>query len=581
MFRKFAKYYKPYIFLIIIDLFCAAASTVCELAFPMIIRKITNTALTGEISLLLPTVIRLCTIYLFLRLCDTVANYYMANVGHVTGAKIETDMRRDLFNHLQELPFSYYDNAKVGQIMSRVTNDLFDVTEFAHHCPEEFFIAGIKIIGSFIILARINLLLTVLIFLLLPLMLISMVLFRKKMKNAFKIQRKQVAELNADLEDSLLGIRVVKSFANENIEREKFEKGNRAFLDSKKWAYRYMSLFQAGTRFFDGVMYIGVILIGSVFMSKGHINSADLIAYLLYIQTLITSIRKIVEFTEQFQKGMTGIERFREIIDEPVTISDSNSAEAIDKIEGNIEFRNVRFRYNEDGTDILNHINLNITPGENIAIVGPSGGGKSTLCNLIPRFYDIAEGEIYIDGKNIRDITLKSLRNNIGTVQQDVYLFCGSVLDNIAYGKPGASREEVEKAAKAAGAHEFIKNLSDGYDTYVGERGVKLSGGQKQRISIARVFLKNPPILILDEATSALDNESELIVQKSLERLSKNRTTFTIAHRLTTIKNASRILYLTPQGITEEGTHRELIAKNGDYAKLYSLYTERDSAEFC
>ena len=581
MFRKFAKYYKPYIFLIIIDLFCAAASTVCELAFPMIIRKITNTALTGEISLLLPTVIRLCTIYLFLRLCDTVANYYMANVGHVTGAKIETDMRRDLFNHLQELPFSYYDNAKVGQIMSRVTNDLFDVTEFAHHCPEEFFIAGIKIIGSFIILARINLLLTVLIFLLLPLMLISIVLFRKKMKNAFKIQRKQVAELNADLEDSLLGIRVVKSFANENIECEKFEKGNRAFLDSKKWAYRYMSLFQAGTRFFDGVMYIGVILIGSVFMSKGHINSADLIAYLLYIQTLITSIRKIVEFTEQFQKGMTGIERFREIIDEPVTISDSNSAEAIDKIEGNIEFRNVRFRYNEDGTDILNHINLNITPGENIAIVGPSGGGKSTLCNLIPRFYDIAEGEIYIEGKNIRDITLKSLRNNIGTVQQDVYLFCGSVLDNIAYGKPGASREEVEKAAKAAGAHEFIKNLSDGYDTYVGERGVKLSGGQKQRISIARVFLKNPPILILDEATSALDNESELIVQKSLERLSKNRTTFTIAHRLTTIKNASRILYLTPQGITEEGTHRELIAKNGDYAKLYSLYTERDSAEFC
>lgn len=577
MFRKFTKYYKPYIWLIIIDLFCAAASTVCELAFPMIVRKITNTALTGEIRILIPTVIRLCSIYLFLRLCDTIANYYMANVGHVTGAKIETDMRRDLFNHLQELPFSYYDNAKVGQIMSRVTNDLFDVTEFAHHCPEEFFIAGIKIIGSFIILARINLLLTVLIFLLLPLMLISMVLFRKKMKNAFKIQRKQIAELNADLEDSLLGIRVVKSFANENIERQKFEKGNHAFLDSKKWAYRYMSLFQAGTRFFDGVMYIGVILIGSLFMSKGHINSADLIAYLLYIQTLITSIRKIVEFTEQFQKGMTGIERFREIMDEPVTISDNIGAESIDKIEGNIEFRNVRFRYNENGTDILNHINLNITPGENIAIVGPSGGGKSTLCNLIPRFYDIAEGEIYIDGKNIRNITLKSLRNNIGTVQQDVYLFCGSVFDNIAYGKPGASRKEVEEAAKAAGAHEFIINLSDGYDTYVGERGVKLSGGQKQRISIARVFLKNPPILILDEATSALDNESELIVQKSLEKLSQNRTTFTIAHRLTTIKNASRILYLTPEGITEEGTHNELMEKNGDYAKLYSLYTEKET----
>ncbi len=572
MFRKFTRYYKPYIWLIIIDLFCAALSTVCELAFPMIVRKITNTALSSSAEVLMSTVIRLCALYLFLRLCDTVANYFMANLGHVTGAKIETDMRRDLFNHLQELPFSYYDNAKVGQIMSRVTNDLFDVTEFAHHCPEEFFIAGIKIVGSFIILARINIILTVLIFLLLPLMLISILLFRKKMKNAFKVQRAQIAELNADLEDSLLGIRVVKSFANEDIERNKFEKGNLKFLQSKKWAYRYMSLFQAGTRFFDGVMYIGVILIGALFMSKGHINSADLIAYLLYIQTLITSIRKIVEFTEQFQKGMTGIERFREIMDEPITICDNDNAEDTEKLNGNIEFRNVRFRYNDNGTDILNHINLNIKQGENIAIVGPSGGGKSTLCNLIPRFYDIAEGEIYIDGKSISDITLKSLRSNIGTVQQDVYLFCGSVYDNIVYGKPGATREEVENAAKAAGAHDFIMGLKDGYDTYVGERGVKLSGGQKQRISIARVFLKNPPILILDEATSALDNESELIVQKSLEKLSQGRTTFTVAHRLTTIKNASRILFLTPEGITEEGTHDELIEKGGDYAKLYSLY---------
>ncbi len=574
MFRKFTRYYKPYIWLIIIDLFCAALSTVCELAFPMIVRKITNTALSGSAEVLMATVIRLCALYLFLRICDTVANYFMANLGHVTGAKIETDMRRDLFNHLQELPLSYYDNAKVGQIMSRVTNDLFDVTEFAHHCPEEFFIAGIKIIGSFIILARINIILTVLIFLLLPLMLISILLFRKKMKNAFKVQRAQIAELNADLEDSLLGIRVVKSFANEDIERNKFEKGNLKFLQSKKWAYRYMSLFQAGTRFFDGVMYIGVILIGAFFMSKGHINSADLIAYLLYIQTLITSIRKIVEFTEQFQKGMTGIERFREIMDEPITISDNDNAEDTEKLNGNIEFRNVRFRYNDNGTDILNHINLNIKQGENIAIVGPSGGGKSTLCNLIPRFYDIAEGEIYIDGKSIFDITLKSLRSNIGTVQQDVYLFCGSVFDNIVYGKPGATYEEVEAAAKAAGAHDFIMGLKDGYDTYVGERGVKLSGGQKQRISIARVFLKNPSILILDEATSALDNESELIVQRSLEKLSQNRTTFTVAHRLTTIKNASRILFLTPDGITEEGTHSELIEKGGDYAKLYSLYSK-------
>lgn len=574
MFRKFARYYKPYIHLIIIDLFCAAASTVCELAFPMIVREITNTALSTATSILMPTVIRLSAIYLFLRLCDTAANYFMANIGHVTGAKLETDMRRDLFNHLQKLPFSFYDNAKVGQIMSRVTSDLFDITEFSHHCPEEFFIGAIKIIGSFIILARVNLLLTVLIFLLLPLMLISAVVFRKKMKDAFKHQRVQIGELNADLEDSLLGIRVVKSFANEDIEREKFEKGNQKFLETKKVSYRYMALFQAGTRFFDGVMYLGVIVIGSLFMSKGLINSADLIAYLLYIQTLITSIRRVVEFTEQFQKGITGIERFQEIMDEPVIITDSEDSIDIDKIEGNIELRNVCFRYNENGTDVLNHINLNITRGENVAIVGPSGGGKSTLCNLIPRFYDIAEGDIFIDGKNIRDITLKSLRSNIGTVQQDVYLFSGSVYDNIVYGKPGATREEVENAAMAAGAHDFITELPDGYDTYVGERGVKLSGGQKQRISIARVFLKNPPILILDEATSALDNESEAVVQKSLERLSENRTTFTIAHRLTTIKNASRILYLTPDGITEEGTHTELLEKGGDYAKLYSLYSQ-------
>jgi len=573
MLKSFAKYYKPYIGIIIIDLLCAAASTVCELAFPMIVRQITNTALEGSTELLLTTVIRLSAIYLFLRLCDTVANYYMANIGHVTGARLETDMRRDLFDHLQKLPFSYYDNAKVGQIMSRVTNDLFDITEFSHHCPEEFFIAGIKIIGAFIILGRINLLLTVLIFAMLPLMLISIFLFRKRMKLAFKRQREQVGELNAELEDSLLGIRVVKSFANEDIERSKFEKGNQKFLETKKISYVYMALFQAGTRFFDGVMYIGVIVIGSLFMLKGFINSADLIAYLLYIQTLITSVRRIVEFTEQFQKGLTGIERFQEIMNEPVTITDAENASDISDVEGNVELRNVRFRYSDGGTDILNHINLKVSKGENIAIVGPSGGGKSTLCNLIPRFYDITDGDIFIDGHNIKDITLKSLRNNIGVVQQDVYLFSGTVYDNIVYGNPTATRQQVEDAAKAAGAHEFITELADGYDTYVGERGVKLSGGQKQRISIARVFLKNPPILILDEATSALDNESELIVQKSLEKLSVDRTTFTIAHRLTTIKNASRILYLTPEGITEEGTHSQLISANGDYAKLYSLYT--------
>ena len=574
MFKRFSRYYKPYIGLIILDLLCAVITTVCELVFPLIVRKITNTAMDGATELLLSTVLRLGGIYLFLRLCDTVAQYYMAYVGHVTGARLETDMRRDLFNHLQKLPFSYYDNAKVGQIMSRVTNDLFDVTEFSHHCPEEFFIAGIKIIGSFIILGGINIKLTLLIFMLLPLMFVSILLFRKKMKAAFKRNREQIGVLNSELEDSLLGVRVVKSFANEDIEKEKFTKSNLKFLDTKKDSYKYMSLFQAGTRFFDGVMYIAVIVIGSVFMINGHINAADLIAYLLYIQTLITSIRRIVEFTEQFQKGMTGIERFMEIMDEPVTIKDSDSPDEISDVKGEIDLQNVTFRYSEDGSDILNSINIHITPGENIAIVGPSGGGKTTLCNLIPRFYDITEGNILVDGKNIKDIALKSLRNNIGVVQQDVYLFSGTVYENILYGKPSASKEEVIQAAKMAGAHEFIEGLQDGYDTYVGERGVKLSGGQKQRISIARVFLKNPPILILDEATSALDNESELIVQKSLEKLSKGRTTFTIAHRLTTIKNASRILFLTSEGITEEGSHDELIKKDGDYAKLYAMYSK-------
>lgn len=575
MLKRFSVYYKPYIGIIIIDLLCAALSTVCELVFPLIVRTITDTALSGGQALLLSTVFRLGGIYLFLRIVDTIANYYMANVGHIMGARLETDMRRDMFNHLQKLSFKYYDNAKVGQIMSRVTNDLFDITEFSHHCPEEFFIAGIKIIGAFVILGRINILLTVLLFALLPLMLVSVMVFRKRMKNAFKKQREQTGILNADLEDSLSGIRVVKSFANEDVEREKFDKGNKKFFETKKNAYFYMAMFQAGTRFFDGVMYIAVIVIGSVFMVYGKITPADLVAYLLYIQTLITSVRRIVEFNEQFQKGMTGIERFLEIMDEPVDISDDEDALELREAKGDICFEDVSFRYSENGADVLNHISLHVSSGENIAIVGPSGGGKTTLCNLIPRFYDIAGGRILIDGKDVKKLSLKSLRNSIGMVQQDVYLFCGTVYENIAYGKLNATREEVIEAAKAAGAHEFICGLANGYDTYVGERGVKLSGGQKQRISIARLFLKNPPILILDEATSALDNESELIVQQSLERLSKGRTTFTIAHRLTTIKNASRILVLTSEGITEEGTHDELIEKNGEYAKLYSLYNAK------
>ncbi len=572
-FSKFLPYYKPYAGLILIDLVCAALSTVCELVFPLIVRYITGTALTGENELLMSSVIRLSVLYLALRLIDTASNYFMAYIGHVTGTKLETDMRRDLFSHLQKLSFSYFDNTKVGQIMSRVTNDLFDITEFSHHFPEEVFIAVIKITGAFVILSGINLYLTLIIFLLLPLMLLSVALFRGKMKSAFKAQRVEIGELNASLEDSLLGIRVVKSFANEELEKAKFEKGNMRFFERKKESYKYMARFQACTRFFDGAMYIAVLLAGSIFMIKGKITSADLIAYLLYIQTLITSIRKIVEFTEQFQKGLTGIERFTEIMESPIDIKDSENARDIQTLQGHVTFENVTFSYSDEGDDVLSGLNLNVAQGENIAIVGPSGGGKTTLCNLLPRFYDIDSGRITIDGIDIKDLTLASLRNNIGVVQQDVYLFSGSVRDNIFYGKPHATDEEIENAAKMAGAHDFIVSLPQGYDTYVGERGVKLSGGQKQRISIARLFLKNPPLLILDEATSALDNESELIVQRSLERLAKGRTTFTIAHRLTTIRNATKIIVLTKDGIKETGTHTQLLEKGGEYAKLYSMYT--------
>ena len=572
-FLSFTKYFKPYVAVIILDLLCASLSTVCELVLPMIVRYITNTALSGTTELLVSTVLRMGALYLFLRLVDTAANYYMAYNGHIMGARIETDMRRDMFSHLMKLSYSYYDNTKVGQIMSRISNDLFDITEFAHHCPEEFFICGIKIVGSFIILSGINLPLTLIIFALLPLMLLSIIFFRKGMKDAFKKQREQIGELNARVEDCLLGVRVVKSFANEEKEEERFEEDNGKFYDRKKVSYKYMARFQASTRFFDGVMYVVIIIAGSLFMIKGHITAADLVAYLLYIQTLITSIRRLVEFTEQFQRGLTGIDRFNEIMTEIPEIEDSPDAEKLDNVIGNISFKDITFAYSDNDDDVLSHINIDVKKGENIAIVGPSGSGKTTLCNLLPRFYELTAGDITIDGISIKNITLKSLRDNIGVVQQDVYLFSGTVRDNIIYGSPDATDEEIVEAAKNAGAHDFIMSLPEGYNTYVGERGLKLSGGQKQRVSIARLFLKNPPILILDEATSALDNESELIVQKSLERLAKNRTTFTIAHRLTTIKNATKIIVLTDDGISESGTHQELIEKNGEYAKLYGLYT--------
>ena len=571
--RRFAPYYKPYIVLITLDLLCATITTVCELILPLIVRYITNTAISGTAALTMKTVLSLGGIYLFLKLADTAANFYMAYTGHVTGAKIETDMRRDLFDHLTKLSFDFFDNTKIGQIMARVSNDLFDITEFAHHFPEEVFIATIKIIGSFVILCTVNIPLTLILFLILPFMLFTTSILRKRMKDAFKRQRAQIGELNSSLEDTLLGIRVVKSFANEEFEKEKFGEGNKTFYKEKKNAYKWMALFQSNIRLFDGLMYVSVIVIGSAFMIKGHINAADLIAYLLYIQTLLTSIRKIVEFTEQFQRGITGIERFYEIMDADIDIFDGENAKKLTNVQGNIEFKDVSFRYADGKENVLTNINIKIKRGENVAIVGPSGSGKTTLCNLLPRFYNLSGGEILIDGENIKDISLHSLRSNIGIVQQDVYLFSGTVRENIVYGKSDATDEEIENAARLAGAHDFIKTLPNGYDTYIGERGVKLSGGQKQRISIARLFIKNPPILILDEATSSLDNESERIVQKSLEVLAKNRTTFTIAHRLTTVKNATRILFLGENGIEEEGTHEELIKKGGKYASLYELYS--------
>ena len=567
-------YYKKYTGVMCFDLFCAALTTICELVLPMMVREITNRATQNLMSLTTEFVIFMGIIYLLLRAIDTASNYYMATYGHIMGTKIETDMRHDMFSHLQKLSFSYYDNTKVGSIMSRITSDLFDVTEFAHHCPEEIFIAFIKIAAAFIILCTINIPLTLIIFSVVPPMIIVLRLFNRKMKSGFRESRKKVAELNSAVEDSLLGVRVVKSFAHEEIEEQKFETGNIGFLNIKSKVYRYMGAFQSSTRFFDGVMYITVVVAGAFFLKNGGINAADFIAYLMFVTTLLTSIRRIVEFAEQFQRGMTGIERFIEIIDEVPDIIDNKTAKDIENVKGNIQFKNVSFSYGEETKTILNNFNLNILPGENIAIVGPSGTGKTTICSLIPRFYEIDSGAIFVDGKNIKDITLSSLRKSIGIVQQDVYLFSGSVYQNIEYGCPGATKEQIEQAAILAGADEFIKELPDGFNTYVGERGVKLSGGQKQRISIARVFLKNPPILILDEATSALDNESERLVQKSLEILAKGRTTLTIAHRLTTIKNADKIIVLTDDGIAESGTHKELIEKNGIYSKYYRSYSE-------
>ena len=572
--RRFLPYFRPYRGMLALDLFCAMLTTLCDLVLPMIVRSITGLASSGAAALTVAYVLKVGGVYVLLRLVDTVANYIMVARGHVMGTYIERDMRHALFEHLQEMGFAYYSNAKVGQIMARITSDLFDVTEFAHHCPEDFLIAAIKITVPFVILLGINPVLTLIIFLMLPIMLVLARHFNKKMRAAFKESRHQVGEINAQVEDSLLGIRVVKSFANEPMEIDKFDRGNEEFVRIGRRKYRYMAGYNTTTRSFDGIMYIVVVIVGALFIIDGKITAADYMAYLLYISTLLTSIRRVVDYAEQFQRGMTGIERFCEIMDVQPDVNDAPGAKELTGVKGDVTFDHVSFHYNDNDRTVLADINETVKAGDKIALVGPSGGGKTTFCNLIPRFYDVSGGRILIDGQDIAQLTQRSLRENIGMVQQEVYMFSGTIYENIAYGLPGATREQVETAAKQAGADGFIRELPDGYDTYVGERGVKLSGGQKQRISIARVFLKNPPILILDEATSALDNESERLVQDSLEKLSKGRTTFTIAHRLTTIRGATSIWVLTQDGIVEKGTHQELMAKKGKYYELYSMYTE-------
>ncbi len=569
--KRIIPYFKRYKDILIIDLICAAFTTAAEMILPLILRHLTNVGLYNPGDLTMNLVFKLAFLFSALKVIELIASYYMANIGHMMGAKIEKDMRRDMYSHLQTMSDSFYNETKIGVLMSRITNDLFDITEFAHHCPEEYFIGGIKIIFSFAILAGINIKMTLLIYLLIPLMIFFASKYNRRMRNAQKAQRVNIGELNSSIEESLLGIKVVKSFANEDLESKKFNRENSKFLSIKSVFYKAMAGFTVVTKLFDGLMYLSILLTGGYFMIRGEVGAADLIAYVMYVSSLLNTVRRIVEFTEQFQKGMTGIERFSEIMDIKSDIVDSEGAVELEDVKGKINFVNVDFKYETDNEYVLKDFNLSINPGDNIAIVGPSGAGKTTICNLIPRFYDVVSGEIQVDDINVKDIKLKSLRDHIGIMQQDVYLFSGTISDNIRYGRIDATEEEVREAARLAGAEEFIENLPEKYETYVGERGVKLSGGQKQRISIARVFLKNPPILILDEATSALDNKSEQIVQSSLEELAKGRTTITIAHRLTTVQNADEIIVMKDRKIIERGSHSELMAKESYY---YDLYTK-------
>lgn len=569
--KRLIGYYKPYKKVFFADMFFAFLGAVTTLILPLIIRYVTGTLVYEPRDVMLEGVGICALIMVVLVLIQCYSNYYISNYGHVMGAKIEYDMRNEIFGHFQKLSFSFYDNQKVGQLMSRITNDLFDITELLHHGPEEIVISTIKLIGSFVVLMVINVKLALAAFAIIPIMIVYAYTLNRKMKRAFKNNRAKVADINAGIEDNLSGIRVVKSFANEDIEQQKFIAGNDRFLASKKDSYLYMGRYHSGLGAFVTMITVIVMVTGAILLNDGSLKTTDLLTFLLYISNFTEPVKTLINFAEQFQNGMTGYERFLDIMAIEPEIKDSENAIDIKKVEGRVSFENVSFKYEADLENVLSNVNLKVDKGEYVALVGSSGAGKTTLCSLIPRFYEVSEGSIKVDDTDIRDIKLKCLRQNIGVVQQDVYLFVGSVKENIRYGKPDATDEEIIEAAKSANAHEFIMGLPDGYDTYIGQRGVKLSGGQKQRLSIARVFLKNPPILIFDEATSALDNESEKVVQESLEKLAKNRTTFVIAHRLSTIRNAKRILVLTENGIEEQGTHEELIEMNGIYKALYSL----------
>lgn len=572
--RKFIGFYKPYLGVFAMDMLCAFIAAGVALVNPLIVRYITNDLLQKvTLSTAQGILIRLGVAMVLLALLQVVCNYYITYKGHVMGAMMEYDMRNEIFTHYQKLSFNFFDNEKVGQLMSRITNDLFDITELCHHGPEDLVISVIKFVGAFVILLQVNIWLTLIVFAFIPIMFVFAMKVRKRMQKSFRRNREKIADINANIEDNLSGIRVVKSFANEKVEIQKFREGNDAFLDSKRDSYTNMATFHSGLNFFITILNMAVVVGGGLFIVNGIIRLGDLITYLLYINILIEPIQKLINFTEQFQNGITGFERFMQILEVNPDIVDEPNAVKLKDVKGDISFENVSFQYNDANSDVFHSINLNVHAGEYVALVGSSGVGKSTMCSLIPRFYEVSEGEIKIDGKNIKDFTLKSLRDNVGIVQQDVYLFTGTIIDNIRYGKRNATKEEIVEAAKNANAHEFIMGLPNGYETDIGQRGVKLSGGQKQRISIARVFLKNPPILILDEATSSLDNESEKIVQESLEKLAKDRTTFVIAHRLTTIQNAETIVVLSEDGIHEKGTHEELMKQDGIYRGLYTVNT--------